>query len=167
MADESLQDLYDPRALAGDDGKTEMVIFAHHQKIIQRFARPMLFVAYDPQNMGEIVNRILAAVKETGHTTVINMPKRKITKAQRDALITRALHVYRSMAEKHRPRPPEEPAGCCLEWTPQNLLDPQWIRRRTCGGHEGGCDHAHHDTDGPPMAAVPSRHGTHQGHRAR
>jgi hypothetical protein len=101
MADERAQDLYDPRALQGD-GKTEMVIFAHQGKIIQRFQRPMLFVAYEPTNMGEIVNRILGAVKDSGAEVVINMPKRKITKAQRDALITRALHVYRSMGEKNR-----------------------------------------------------------------
>lgn len=103
MADERHQDLYDPRALAGDDGKTEMVIFAHNGKIIQRFARPMLFVAYDPANMGQIVNRILAAVKEAGGQTVINMPRRTISKEKRDALITRAIHVYRSMTEQHRP----------------------------------------------------------------
>ena len=103
MADERHQDLYDPSALAGDDGKTEMVIFASNGKIIQRFARPMLFVAYDPENMGEIVNRILACVKEAGAQVVINMPRRTISKAKRDALVTRAVHVYRSMTEQHRP----------------------------------------------------------------
>ncbi len=103
MADERSQDLYDQRALAGDDGKTEMVIFAANGKIIQRFARPMLFVAYDPGNVGEIVNRMLTVVKETGHQVVINMPKRRITRAQRDALVTRAVHVYRSMTEQNRP----------------------------------------------------------------
>lgn len=103
MADERFQDLYDPSALQGNDGQTEMVLFAHNGKIIQRFARPMLFVAYDPGNMGEIVNRLLACVRETGHQVVINMPKRKITKQQREALITRATHVFRSMQEKGRP----------------------------------------------------------------
>lgn len=102
MADERFPDLFDPSALAGDDGMTEMVIFAHNGKIIQRFARPMLFVAYDPKNMGEIVNRILGAVKEAGHTPVINMPKRKITPKQREALITRATLVFRSLQEKGR-----------------------------------------------------------------
>lgn len=102
MADERFQDLYDPRALAGDEGITEMVIFAHQGKVIQRFARPMLFVAYDPKNMGEIVNRILACVKESGHDVMINIPRRKISKQKRDALVTRAMHVYRSMTEKNR-----------------------------------------------------------------
>jgi hypothetical protein len=96
-------DLYDTRALAGNDGMTEMVIFEHNGKIIQRFAREMLFVAYDPQNVPAIINRLLACLKEAGQTPVINLPRRKITKVQRDALVTRALHVYRSMAEKRRP----------------------------------------------------------------
>lgn len=103
MADEQHQDLFDTRALAGNDGMTEMVIFAHNGKIIQRFARPMLFVAYDPKNMGEILNRMLGAVKEAGHTPVINMPKRKITEKQRQALITRATLVFKSLQEKGRP----------------------------------------------------------------
>jgi len=97
------QDLYDTRALAGNDGITEMVIFEHNGKIIQRFARETLFVAYSPENVPAIINRLLACMKEAGQTPVINMPRRKITKAQRDALVTRAIHVYRSMTEKNRP----------------------------------------------------------------
>lgn len=103
MADERNQDLYDPAALAGDEGMTEMVIFAHNGKVIQRFARPMLFVAYDPKNVGDLVNRLCACVKEAGHEVVINLPKRKISREKREALVTRALHVYRSMTEKNRP----------------------------------------------------------------
>lgn len=87
---------------ARDDGNTEMVIFADRGRVIQRFKKPMLLVAYDPKNVGEIVNGFLAAVKEAGFETVINLPRRKITKAQRDALVTRAVHVYRSMTEQHK-----------------------------------------------------------------
>ena len=96
------RDLYDTSGLAGNDGMTEMVIFAHNGKVIQRFARQMEFIAYDPANLAEILNRFLGAMKEAGHTPVLNMPRRKITKAQRDALVTRALHVFRSMTEKGR-----------------------------------------------------------------
>lgn len=101
MADEQNQDLYDPKALQGE-GNCEMVIFANNGMVIQRFERPMLFVAYEPKNMGEIVNRFLGAVKEAGFTPVINMPRRSISKEKREALVTRALHVYRSMTEKHQ-----------------------------------------------------------------
>ena len=96
-------DLYDPRALQGDDGKTEMVIFAHSGKVIQRFARPMLFVAYDPGNAAELANKFLNCAKECGAEIVLNLPRRRISKEKRDALITRAIHVYRSMTEQHRP----------------------------------------------------------------
>lgn len=102
MSTDPKVDLYDTRGLAGNDGMTEMVIFEHNGKVIQRFARPMEFIAYDPKNLADIVNRFLGAMKEAGQTPAINMPRRKITKAQRDALITRALHVYRSMTEKNR-----------------------------------------------------------------
>lgn len=102
MADERFQDLFDPRALAGDDGMTEMVIFAHHGKVIMRFARPMLFIAFDPKNMGEVLNRAIACCKEAGGEVVINLPKRRISQEKRDALITRATHVFRSMTEQRK-----------------------------------------------------------------
>jgi hypothetical protein len=51
----------------------------------------MLFVAYDAQNLGRSSNRFLGAIKEAGFTPVINMPRRKISKEKRDALVTRAL----------------------------------------------------------------------------
>ena len=102
MADERFPDLLDLRVLQGDDGMTEMIVFPHNGKVIQRFARPMLFVAYDPKNIGEIVNRVLACVKETGHEVVINMPRRTISREKRDALVTRAVHVHRSMTEQKR-----------------------------------------------------------------
>lgn len=100
MAD--THDLFDPRALAGDEGMTEMVIFTHEGKVIQRFARPMLFAAYDPTNAAELANKFLNAAKECGAQIVINVPKRKVSREQREALVTRAIHVYRSMTEQKR-----------------------------------------------------------------
>lgn len=101
MADEQHQDLYDPRALQGD-GNVEMVIFGHNGKIIQRFARPMLFVAYEPENMGPIVNRILGAVKEAGAQVMIDLPKFRLSKERRDILVTRAIRVYASMTQQKK-----------------------------------------------------------------
>ena len=97
------KDLYNPKALEGNEGMTEMVVFPHNGKIIQRFARPMLFVAYDPKNVGELMNLFLSAAKEGGNEVVINLPRRKISKTRRDALVTRAFHVHRSMTEQKRP----------------------------------------------------------------
>jgi hypothetical protein len=82
----------------------DMVIFANGSRVIQRFSRPMLFVDYDAQNLGPIIDRFLGAIKEAGFTPVINMPRRQISKEKRDALITRAIHVYRSMSRRSRRR---------------------------------------------------------------
>lgn len=102
MADSN--DLFDPRGLlGGDQGATEMVLFTHEGKVIQRFREPRLWVAYDPANAAELANKFLNAAKECGAQIVLNLPKRKISKEKREALVTRAIHVYRSMTEKHRP----------------------------------------------------------------
>lgn len=97
------EDLYDPRALEGNEGMTEMVLFTHNGKVIQRFARPMLFVAYDANNAAQLANQLLNRAKECGANIVINVPRRKISKQVRDTLILRAFHVYRSMTEQKRP----------------------------------------------------------------
>jgi hypothetical protein len=101
---EELEDLFDPRALfSGDQGATEMVIFTHEGKVIQRFREPRLWVAYDPSNAAELANKFLDAAKECGAQIVINIPRRQVSPIKRMALITRAMHVYRSMTEKGRP----------------------------------------------------------------
>lgn len=97
------EDLFDPAALQGDEGKAEMVIFAHSGKVIQRFSRPMLFVAYDAANAAELANKFLNCAKDCGAQIVLNLPRRKISKEKREALVTRATHVFRSMTEKSRP----------------------------------------------------------------
>lgn len=101
MADEKNADLFDPRGLQGD-GKCEMVIFANGNKVIQRFDRPMLFIAYDLQNVGPVVNRLIGAIREAGGQPVIEMPRRQISREKREALVTRATHVFRSMTEKRQ-----------------------------------------------------------------
>lgn len=97
------EDLFDPRALlGGDQGATEMVIFTHEGKVIQRFREPRLWVAYDPPNAAELANKFLNAAKDCGVQIVLNLPRRRISPARRMALITRATHVYRSMTERGR-----------------------------------------------------------------
>lgn len=98
------EDLFDPRALMnGDQGVTEMVIFTHEGKVIQRFRESRLWVAYDPANAAELANKFLNAAKDCGAQIVLNLPKRTIPPHKRMALITRATHVFRSMTEKGRP----------------------------------------------------------------
>lgn len=96
-------DLFDPRALQGDEGKTEMVLFPHTGKVIQRFARPMLFVAFDPSNAVEVGKKMIDCAVECGAQVTIQVPRRQISREKREALVTRAAHVFRSMTEKNRP----------------------------------------------------------------
>lgn len=96
-------DLFDPAALQGDEGKTEMVLFAHSGKVIQRFARPMLFVAFDPSNAVQVGKKMIDCAVDCGAQVEIKVPRRQISPAKRLALITRATHVMRSMTERGRP----------------------------------------------------------------
>lgn len=102
MADKNHHDLYNPSALQGD-GKTEMVVFPHAGKVIQRFQRPMLFVAYEPTNVGQLANTLLDSAKACGAEVILNLPRRKLSREKRDALVTRALLIYRSMTEQKKP----------------------------------------------------------------
>ncbi len=97
------EDLFDPRTLPpGDEGMTEMVVYVHQatKKVIQRFARPMLFVAYDPQNLVPVAGQMLDCCQELGYRIALKVPKRKITEQQRAVLITRTGHILRSQLER-------------------------------------------------------------------
>jgi len=94
------EDLYDPRALQGDEGMTEMVLFAHTGKVIQRFARPMLFVAFDPGNAVQVGKKMIDCAVECGAQVEIKVPRREISNEKRKALIARCQHIMRSMQER-------------------------------------------------------------------
>jgi hypothetical protein len=99
-------DLYDVRTLPpGDDGMTQMVIFNNPRtgKVIQRFARPMLFVAYDPANVVPVAAQFLDCAEQLGTKVAIKVQKRKITEQQRAVLITRVGHILRTQLAQNRP----------------------------------------------------------------
>lgn len=101
MADAA--DLFDPRTLpAGDEGMTEMVLYPHPatKKIIQRFARPMLFVAYDPPNAVPVAKQMIDIAVGLGVHVTIQAPKRKIREQDRAVLITRVGHIVRTQLEQ-------------------------------------------------------------------
>ena len=96
-------DLYDPATLpAGDEGMTEMVVYPHPatRKVIQRFARPMLFVAYDPPNVVPVAKMMIDIAVGLGAHVMIQTPKRKITEQNRAVLITRVGHIIRTQLEQ-------------------------------------------------------------------
>lgn len=95
-------DLFDPAGLQEGEGATDMVLFAHEGKVIQRFAKPMLFVAYDRSNAVDIGKRLIDCAVECGADVRIEVPRRQISKQKRDALIVRCIHLMRSLGEKNR-----------------------------------------------------------------
>lgn len=99
------KDLYDLSTMPpGDEGMTEMVVFPHPRtrKVIQRFARPLEFIAYDPQNVPPIAGAMLDACQDLGFKVALKVPKRKITEEQRAVLITRVGHIMRTQLEQNR-----------------------------------------------------------------
>ena len=101
------EDLFDVSTLpAGDEGMTEMVVFLNPRtgKVIQRFARPMLFVAYDPVNCANVGKQMIDVAVEGGAQVTIEVKKRQITDRQRAVLITRVDHILKNLLERGRPR---------------------------------------------------------------
>ena len=95
------EDLFNPAELQGD-GKTEMVLFAHQGKVIVRYREPRLWVAFDPPSAVDVGKKLIDCAVECGANVEIKVPRRKISGIKRQALITRATHVFRSMTEKGR-----------------------------------------------------------------
>ena len=95
-------DLFDARALTGD-GKMEMAIFEEKGRTIQRFKSPVLWVAYDPSNAVAIGWALIDSATKCGAQVTVQVPRRRITKQQRDQMIVRSTHVFRSMSERGKP----------------------------------------------------------------
>jgi hypothetical protein len=85
------------------DGNVQMAVGQRNKKIVIQFQRPMSFIVIDPPNAVALANQFLDLAKACGFEVVLNLPKRKISKEQRDRLCTRATHVFRSLQEKNRP----------------------------------------------------------------
>lgn len=106
MADKP-HDLYDVRTLPqGDEGMTEMVLFVNPRtgKVIQRFARPMLFVAYDPVNAANVGKAMIDEAVNAGAHVEIQVKKKQITDKGRAVLITRVDHILKNLLERGRPQ---------------------------------------------------------------
>lgn len=100
-------DLFDISSLPqGDEGMTEMVVFLHprRRQVIQRFARPMLFVAYDPVNAANVGKQMIDVAVEGGAQVTIEVKKRQVSDKQRAVLITRVDHILKNLLERGRPR---------------------------------------------------------------
>ena len=86
-----------------DEGKTELIIQAEQGKVIVRFPEPLLWLALDPANAVGIGKHLIDCAVDCGANVEIKVPRKEISREKRTALITRALHVQRSMTEQNRP----------------------------------------------------------------
>lgn len=95
-------DLFDTRGLSGT-GNVEMGIFEDKGRTIQRFKTPVLWVSYDPSNAVQIGKALIDSATKNGAQVSIQVPRRQITKQQRNQMIIRSTHVFRSMSEQGKP----------------------------------------------------------------
>ena len=102
-----------PVKAGSDDGSVEMIIGQERGKVVQRFQRPMLYVTYEPENAVGVAKTIIDTAVALGANVMIQTPRRKITREQRQRLVVRATHVFRSMQEK----------GKTPAWIARNVVD--------------------------------------------
>lgn len=86
-----------------DEGKTEMAIQSEKGMVVIRFREPRHWVVFEPTNAVQVGKHLIDCAVKCGANVTIQVPKRKITREQRDRLIARAILVFRSMTEKNRP----------------------------------------------------------------
>ena len=85
------------------DGKTELIIKPEGGKVIMRFQKPMLWIAFDPSNAVGIGKHLIDCAVECGANVTIQVPRREISREQRDRLIARAILTLKSLTEKGKP----------------------------------------------------------------
>ena len=96
-------DRVETEAQTPEGGVVEMIIQPEGQRVIQRFPRPMLWLAYERDNAAHVGKALIDAAVAIGAKVQIKVPPRKISEEKREALVARAYHVHRSMTEQKRP----------------------------------------------------------------
>jgi hypothetical protein len=93
---------HDQIPLKPEEGATEMIIKAEEGRVVIRFREPRLWIAFDAQNAVQIGKHLIDCAVECGAQIEIKIPRRTISDEKRNAMIVRALHIARSMEEKHK-----------------------------------------------------------------
>lgn len=86
-----------------DEGKTEMAIQAEKGQVVVRFREPRHWVVFEPSNAVQIGKHLIDCAVACGANVTIQVPRRKISREQRDHLIVRAGHVVRSLSDQGKP----------------------------------------------------------------
>lgn len=95
-------DLVKTQAASPGEGQVEMIIGTENGKVVQRFQRPMLYVLYERDNAAFVGRELINAAVACGAQVQLNVPRVRITKEKRDALIARAAQIHRSMREQKK-----------------------------------------------------------------
>ena len=79
-----------------------MIITVHEGRVVQRFQRAMLYVLYERDNAAFVGREMINAAIACGAQVQINVPRVKISREKRDAMIARAAQIHRSMLEQKK-----------------------------------------------------------------
>lgn len=95
-----------PREQA-DDGRCEMIVVGaqirKEPRVVMRFAHARLWVAFDLQAAVNMGKHMIDEAVNLGANVTIQLPRRTITREQRDRLVVRATNVFRNQVEKGKP----------------------------------------------------------------
>ena len=95
-------DLLDIKTLEGD-GEVEMVVFNREGQVLLRFRESVGWVAFDPANAVAVGKEMIDQAVVCGANVEIVVPRQQVSREQRDRLVHRAAHIFRSMSESGRP----------------------------------------------------------------
>lgn len=94
-------------AQQNDSGKVDMIIapWLHRGEklVVIRYEMARHWVGLEPTHAAEMAKLLLDAAAQQGANIQLSMPRREVTRDQRDRLIVRATQVFRSLQEKGRP----------------------------------------------------------------
>ena len=99
---DSSMDLLDVQTLKGD-GSVEMVVFQDDEQIIMRFRKAMEWVGFDPPNAVAVGKQLIDLAVMSGANVELVLPRPQVTPQQRERMMNRTAHIFRSMSEKGRP----------------------------------------------------------------
>jgi len=84
-------------------GAVEMAVGPEHGKVVLAFKTPQTRVDIDPPVAVALAKQLLDLAQVCGFNVVLQVPRRAITREQRNHLVFRALHIYRDLNEKRKP----------------------------------------------------------------
>lgn len=83
-----------------NDGNVDIALGQRGGKVVLEFFKSIDSVTFDPANAVILARQMIDIAVACGANVTIEVPRRKITKEQRNKLVSRATIVFRSLIEK-------------------------------------------------------------------